>query len=242
MDLRKLSLSKCLVDHASLLLTIPLIPLNCTFGVVNEKKAISFQAALKNESKRLSGNKTTDAHEVSIVFLVRKPGCAGCREHGLQLTSLVKEFPNNNLSLWAIVKDTGVDEEGVLSFYQDFFHFPIYKDEKWQSYKAMGERKLTLTQYIQGYLTNKSRWDKMGIHMSRAKCRDGWVQGGVLFFQNNKLMQAYEEDFGKELEMDVLRATINRLQRDNDDDDDATTSISLSDDSDSSFTQERTEI
>ena len=63
-----------------------------------------------------------------------------------------------NVALWAIVKETDVEERGIVSFFDDFFSFPIYKDEQWATYKAMGNRKLNLFKLMRRYLTARRRW------------------------------------------------------------------------------------
>ena len=203
-------LSESLRNNAKTLRDIPLTPLNCTFGVVNEKEPVPFKSALRTEAV-LPGRKRAD---VSLVFLVRRPGCAACREHGQQLTELAME--DKSVPFWAIVKETGIEEQGILTFFSDFFHYPIYKDEKWKTYKAMGDRKLTPFQLVKQFLGSKSRWAKKGIP-NRFKGGDVWVQGGILLFKRGKLRYAYEEEFGKELVIADIRAAIKSLQEEVDD-------------------------
>lgn len=201
-------LSECLRKNASHLSNIPLAPLNCTFGVVLEKEPIPFRRALKKEA----GMKKAD---ISLVFVVRRPGCAACREHGQQLTELAKEDPS--VAYWAIVKETGVEEEGILTFFDKFFHFPMYKDDKWLTYKAMGERKLTPFKLVTTFLATKGRWARKNIP-NRLKGGDVWVQGGILLFKQGRLRFAYEEEYGKELVIADIRSAIKFLQQEEDDD------------------------
>jgi hypothetical protein len=229
---RSMNLSEPLRSNARLFDEIPLIPLNCTFGVVNEKSPVSFKSALRQESK-LTGGKRAD---VSIVFVVRRPGCVGCREHGLQLTELARE--QKDVSFWGIVKETGVETDGILTFFKDYFHFPLYKDEKWRTYKAMGDRKLSPLTAIKRALAARSRWAKKGI-ANEFKAGDIWVQGGVLLFKNGKLRYACQEDYGRELDINHIRSSIQLLHEEVEDD---LTQSESSDDSLKPFKSTRTEI
>lgn len=226
----RMLLSQSLRANIKSLLTIPLIPLNCTFGVVNEKAPVPFRSALRKEGRKANGKMS----DISVVFVVRRPGCSACREHGQQLTELASEI--RDASFWSIVKETGVEEQGILTFFQDYFRFPMYKDEKWLTYKAMGDRKLTPMKLLKRFLSAKGRWEKKGIP-NRLKGGDLWVQGGVLIYQKSKLRYAYEEKYAKELNIGDIRAAIMSLQQEDD-----MTCSDMSEESVMSFTQTRIEI
>ncbi|GKY90667.1 hypothetical protein MPSEU_000040100 [Mayamaea pseudoterrestris] len=214
---QRMLLNESLRKNAKDLRQIPLIPLNCTFGVVKEKHPIPLKYALRKETKLGNGTRA----KVSVVFVVRRPGCSSCREHGNQLTNLYLE--DKSVAFWAIVKETGVEEQGILTFFSEYFHFPIFKDEKWLTYKAMGNRKLSPLKLIKGFLGNKGRWAKKGIE-NRLKGGDVFLQGGLLIFKGNKLRYAYEEDYGKELNISDIRAAVKALQEE-DEDETASTEI-----------------
>ena len=201
-----MSLNDCLRKNASALGEIPLTPLDCNNGYVSELPQMDFDSAMKKEARNAGRN---EQDVVTVVFVVRRPGCVACREHGLQLSDLVMEFAN--VSLWAIVKETGVEEQGILSFYKDFFCFPVYKDEKWMTYKAMGSRTLGLFNVIRRCMSAHRRWTDKGIP-NRLKGGDIWMQGGILFFKRGELRYAYEEDYGNEFDLADIRAAIQRLQ------------------------------
>ena len=205
-----MSLNESLRKNAGALGDIPLTPLRCKDGKVRERSPIDFDSAMKKEARNASRHED-DA--VTVVFVVRRPGCVACREHGLQLSELVDEF--RNVSLWAIVKETGVEERGIFSFYKDFFSFPVYKDENWMVYEAMGNRTIGVIKLIRRFVSAHRRWTDKGIP-NRFKGGDIWVQGGVLFFKRGELRYAYEEEYGKEFDVADIRAAIHRLQSEDD--------------------------
>jgi hypothetical protein len=198
-------LNPSLRENAKNMLQFPLVPLGCHFGTVVEKEAISLKSAIRKEGRTDSGRRA----EVSVVFVVRRPGCSACREHGQQLSELAKE--DGDVAYWAIVKEVGAEEQGILTFFADYFRFPIYKDEKWKTYKAMGDRKLSKMKLLKNFFAAKGRWAKKGIP-NRLKGGDIWTEGGILLFKRGKLRYAYEETYGEELALaDIRELTFNRM-------------------------------
>jgi hypothetical protein len=213
---RSLWLSQSLRENAKTIPTIPLVPLNCTFGVINQRPAVTMKVALKQERKVVLHKFETKSN-ISIVFAVRHPGCPQCREHGLQLSEMVASGDSllQNVNLWGIVKEVGLQQDenkGLLNFYDNYFHFPLYMDNKWNVYKAMGGRKLTIVSIIKHALMARSRWAKKGICSQSSACGEALMQGGVLIFKDGRLRFAMEEKFGKELETDDIRAAIKALK------------------------------
>jgi hypothetical protein len=190
---------------------IPLWELNCQFGIVKRRHAstVLLKDAMKHQRR-------TQAADVTMLFAIRQPGWAGCREHGLQLTELAAE--DRKLALAATVKETGVDDQGLLEFYRDYFHsFPIYMDEKWQLYKAMGGRKLGILTILKGILGARKRFKQKNIKSSAGNSKsEGWMAGGVLVFdKQGELIYVHEEQVGKPFDMDQLKLAIVEARRSN---------------------------
>lgn len=130
------------------------------------------------------------------------------------MVELAKTDPK--IALVATVKETGVDDQGLIEFYTSFFDsHPMYKDEKWQLYKAMGGggghgRTLSLWQLFKATLIARKRWKSKGIHNSANNYKsDPWMQGGVLIFdKQGHLVYALEEETGVEFSMDRLQKAI----------------------------------
>jgi hypothetical protein len=184
---------------------IPLIPVNCSFGIVTEKQdhKIPLQPMTHRET-RISGR------DVTVLFAIRRPGCGGCREHGLQLTELAKQ---EKVCVVGAIKETGVDDAALLDFYDTYFHFPIYKDSKWDIYHAMGGRKISTWNFLKN--TNKvlKRYKEKNI-TNIPLGGDLWTQGGVLIFdKRGELRHAFYENYGDEYDMDELRKAIEEARR-----------------------------
>jgi AhpC/TSA antioxidant enzyme len=123
----------------------------------------------------------------------------------LQLSELAATVPN--LSVWAIVKETGVDDEGLLDFAANYFPFPVFKDKSCLIYKAMGDRKISYWGLFTGLFKSSSRIRTKNIGTTFAG--EGWIQGGVLIFnRKNHLVYALEENFGNELNAGDIKLAI----------------------------------
>ena len=118
-----------------------------------------------------------------------------------------------------LVKEVGVDDEGLSAFYNDHFTYPLYKDDGLVFYNDFfGKRKIKLTTYnpfrlYRGYkdMTNRLKEKELEGNM----VGEGLVQGGVIIFdKNGKAVYAYEEEIGSELKMDDIVAALKAVQTD----------------------------
>ena len=79
--------------------TIPLIPIDVAEGIGEEERIMAKEAVMQNMGP--AG---------SIVFVVRRPGCVLCREHGQQLLllSVQDDSPLEGFEIIGVVKEIGV--------------------------------------------------------------------------------------------------------------------------------------
>lgn len=129
LELSQQALDKILYD-------ITLLPVDCSFGMVAERKhlSVSLKQMIRNE-RRSAGRA-----DVMVMFAIRRPGCGACREHGKQLTELINSMNQQvqlNVGAVGIIKHINVDNNALLQFYGTYYKFPIYKDEKWCIYKKI---------------------------------------------------------------------------------------------------------
>ncbi|CAB9521866.1 expressed unknown protein [Seminavis robusta] len=117
------------------------------------------------------------------------------------------------MALLATVKETGVNDVGLLTFYKTFFQrYPVYQDEKWQLYHAMGGRKVGPFKLMYKLIKAQGRYFKKGFWHSPRNVkvlRSPWMTGGVLVFnKKGELTYALEESVGKPFDMERLQAAI----------------------------------
>ena len=205
--LDELHLKEPLLRNIQDLRNLSLVPLNCSFGVVSENKddKVTLRKMLVKERKKTRS-------DVTILFAVRRPGCPACREHALQLSEFAAK--DGRIALVATVKETGTDDKDIIDFYDDYFHHSIYKDPSWGIYKAMGARKISGFGLIKGLINSLQRYKEKKIDYTMGKS-DGWMQGGLLIFdRKGYLRYAYEENFGEELDLDLLSAAVAEARTD----------------------------
>mmetsp|Transcript_11041 Transcript_11041/g.16649 ORF Transcript_11041/g.16649 Transcript_11041/m.16649 type:complete len:137 (-) Transcript_11041:2134-2544(-) len=127
---------------------------------------------------------------------------------------LMKKF-----NMWGVVKETGVDDEGLSKFYNDYFTFPLFKDEGLVLYNDFfGKRKIALTTYnplrlYRGYkeMTNRLNGKSLDGNM----VGEGMIQGGIVIFDNQgNARYAYEEIIGDELVIDDIVAALEDVAND----------------------------
>ena len=203
-------------------------PLNCSFGVVTTKEE---PKPLRDLVRRQARRQRSD---IVVAFAIRRPGCANCREHGLQLTEIAHQ---ENVAMMGIVKESGATEidENLCVMYRDYFRFPIFQDEKWKVFYAMGGRKLNMFKLIWLGVRSHKRYEAKGI-ANTPFGGDLLMQGGLLIFdKSGQLKYCYEEHYGHELDLQKLRAAIQGARCEQDRDslatyftDEASQSLSLS--------------
>jgi len=152
----------------------------------------------------------------SVAFILRRPGWVLCREHGRQLSKLAAASSSSSVQFWGVVKETGVDDRGLLDFHNDHYPFPLYRDETLATYAALGTRKLKLTTWnpirlYKGYRAMTKRL-KAKKNLTGNLVGEGMVQGGIfLFDKEGTLRYAYEEETGSEFEMQDIEAAMQKI-------------------------------
>ena len=209
----------------SLLKSIPKLykervtPVDLSFNTVREENYnMSIHKANRKafkESSIVTGNGKANA---SICFVVRKPGCIICHEQGMILTELVESFSENQVAAWAVVKEINVDNEGLLSLYQNYFNFPFFLDSKMKLYKALGLRKLNLFKALKIGKLTKKRILNRGIQGTFFTKGEGLILGGVIIFDSKgEIKYAFEEKSGgQELPIQRIKDALHDVINNND--------------------------
>lgn len=118
----------------------------------------------------------------------------------------------------AIIKETGVDNEGIVGFQHDYFDYQLYCDKTYAFYQALGDRKLG----VQFALNPLALLDLLCNAFSRLSSKgvegnmvgEGFTQGGLIFFgPDGEPKFAYEEETGKDVPIRDLVAVIHNMRR-----------------------------
>jgi hypothetical protein len=117
-------------------------------------------------------------------------------------------------------------------FYRDYFPFPLYRDENFHFYRALGDGKIT--DHMSWWTLFKpwkivKEMKAMNKRLSKKKITgnfkgEGLKTGGIIIFGSDGTAKyAYKEVTGYELDMDDVFAAVNAIR-----DDMSTTSTSTS--------------
>ena len=199
--LKAMELKKPARENAARLYGIPLQKVDCSFDLVTEIPGyIYLQDVVKRNAKQ-------NRADVTIMYAIRQPSCPSCREHGLQLKDFAAK--DHKLALIGAVKEAGTADVELLTFYQRFFRNPIYKDEKWNVFKALGGRKMSIMEAVIGFMRSKKRFQRKGIPLvTKHRAGDSFMQGGVMIFdKNGELRFTYNTEF-QEYDMDLVSAAV----------------------------------
>lgn len=118
----------------------------------------------------------------------------------------------DGIRIFGVVKEIGVDDQGLWEFQKDFFPYPIYRDQSYTFYTALGDRKLAFNLLFNplGFLPMiLDAWNRVTKKGIRGNLRgEGIVQGGiVLFDKSGKPLAMYQEETGVDLPVsDLVRA------------------------------------
>jgi len=118
------------------------------------------------------------------------------------------------MQIFGVIKETGVDDEGLIEFQRDYFPFAIYRDPKYTFYRVLGDRKVGLGEIVWNPLKLISiAWEAytrlLQKNVTGNTRGEGFVQGGILFFQGSIPRAAYLEQTFMELPIyDILCAAV----------------------------------
>jgi thiol-disulfide isomerase/thioredoxin len=198
-----LELSGDLRVNTPRLYKIPLTPINCGFGIVSENDEAKILLRPMTRRER----RFVHQADVTVLFAIRRPGCGACREHASQLSELAQE--DKKVCVVGAIKHIGVDDAALLEFYREYFHYPIYKDEKWDLYKALGDRQIKVWNLLTQLPKMIQRLKQKNIKNVPFGGDMSLTQGGVLIFdRNGNLRYAYLENYGDELNLTEIKAAI----------------------------------
>ena len=117
------------------------------------------------------------------------------------------------------MKETGVDDKG-LSDFSTFYPYPLYKDEKLDFYKALGNRSLSIPLNPFKLIGGAFSLFSIQMRLNEKKIKgnmtgEGIKQGGVIIFDKHGAAKyAYYEKTGSELPVEDILAAIQAVKDD----------------------------
>lgn len=160
---------------------------------------------------------TTNTGSVgSLVSVVRRPGWPLVRGDARILTKKVDEGAFEGFAVRSIVKETGIDDEGLNEFATEYFPFPTYKDQALTFYHSLGSGKvsigfnpLSMIRWIRDSIKKTTdldvkTWNTKG---------EGFLQGGWILFDPNGIPQAaFQENAKKRVPIDDILKEVQSMR------------------------------
>lgn len=125
------------------------------------------------------------------------------------LTAKIEGGDFQGLSVKAIVKETGIDDEGLNEFYNEYFPHDTYKDGELKFYHALGSGKMNLgfNPMAIFQLIQRSTKEKGNVK------GEGFLQGGwILFKPDGEPVAAFQENAKKRVPIDNIVAAIKKMR------------------------------
>jgi hypothetical protein len=138
------------------------------------------------------------------------------------LAALFKERLDG-FEVFGVIKETGVDDEGLVDFQKKFFQYPLYCDKSYAFYHALGDRKVGIN-LIWNPLSIFSIVCETFQRIQNKKIDgnmkgEGLVQGGIIFFgKDGKPKYVYEEATGSDLPVADIASVLDAMRREQDQD------------------------
>lgn len=124
----------------------------------------------------------------------------------------------DDFGLFAIVKETGVDDQGLAEFHNRYFNYPLYCDKAYNFYQALGDRKVG----VQFVFNPMAFLDLICNAYTRLTSKqiegnmkgEGFTQGGLIFFDpDGKPKYTYEEQTGRDIPIRDVASVINAMRK-----------------------------
>jgi hypothetical protein len=134
------------------------------------------------------------------------------------MADLATRESNADFGFWGVVKETGVDDEGLTEFYERYYKFPLYRDSGLSTFKAFGDK--TIFSDMSWNPFRLYRGMKQVSKRMKDKKIDGNMVGeglkkGEIFILNpdGEVLYALEEETGSPLDLDAMQAAMDAITR-----------------------------
>ena len=136
----------------------------------------------------------------------------------MTLSVLAQNFGEylEEIPIFGVVKEVGVDDAGLVEFQKDYFSFPLYRDQSYAFYQALGNRK-AVGMFLNPFSIALMAWDALQ-RLMRKKIGgnlkgEGLVQGGIIIFDRQGMPIAmYQEETGADLPVADLALALKQIR------------------------------
>lgn len=118
--------------------------------------------------------------------------------------------------IFGVVKETNVDDEGLVDFGSRYFPFPLYCDQSYSLYQFLGSHKAfeipSLWTLLTTFLDAWKRISSKGISWNLKG--EGLIKGGLIIFDRKGIPKyAYKETMGEDLPVQEIVLAVQAMRR-----------------------------
>jgi len=126
--------------------------------------------------------------------------------------------PIDGIGLFGVIKETAVDDAGLIEFYSQYYPFPLYLDKEKAFYEALGNRKMKLSfnPFSLFSAISSMRKRHKAKNISGNMKGEGLLQGGLILFSKkdgDKPVYAYQEKTGDEMPVDEIIEAVSKMKK-----------------------------
>mmetsp|Transcript_10316 Transcript_10316/g.28366 ORF Transcript_10316/g.28366 Transcript_10316/m.28366 type:complete len:134 (+) Transcript_10316:3718-4119(+) len=120
--------------------------------------------------------------------------------------------------MFGIIKETGVDDEGLKEFYDQYFSYPLYRDVDNEVYKALGSRSIFSSSTTYNPFKLYRAFNNLKLRLKEKNVEgnmkgEGLVAGGLILYDKaGKPVFVYEEETGSPIEMDQVKEALEAVK------------------------------
>ena len=122
---------------------------------------------------------------------------------------LAAEQALEGFGLFGVIKETGVDDEGLMDFMK-VFPEALYRDEELVLYKAMGDNRLSVSGMLFGMVFRYKKMKEMNQRLKEKNLEgnlkgEGLKQGGIIIFdKSGSPVYSFAEETGQDLPIEEI--------------------------------------
>jgi len=163
---------------------------------------------------------TTDPGPIgTLVFVVRRPGWPLVRGDARILQSKINAGEFQGFHVRSIVKETGIDDQGLNEFVTEYFPYSTYKDQARTFYDALGSGKMSIgfnpLAMVRLITDSMTRMKELDVKTYNAK-GEGFLQGGwILFDPSGTPRAAFQENAKKRVPINDILEEVQFMRSNN---------------------------
>lgn len=150
----------------------------------------------------------------TLLFVVRRPGWQLCRGDARILQEKKDAGEFEGFRLCSVVKEVGVDDEGLHEFVTQYFNYDTYKDQALTFYNALGSGQISKNPFeVFAMIRSAMKRSKEQPGVKGNLKGEGLLQGGWIIFDKEGIPKAaFQENIKMRVPIDDILKEVKLLR------------------------------